>query len=139
MQNNAHFLALDVGGRRIGAAIASSIARLPRPYMTLHNEDGVFEKIKDILVSEDVSVIVVGYPRNLEGTSTQQTVEIEDFIRDLKNHTSIPVVLQDEALTSHHAKKELVKRGKPYEKGDIDALAATYILEDYLKDHGANL
>jgi RNase H-fold protein (predicted Holliday junction resolvase) len=42
------------------------------------------------------------------------------------------VVFQDEALTSRKAESELNKRGKPYAKGDVDALAATYILEDYL-------
>ena len=43
--------------------------------------------------------------------------------------------MQDEALTSHHAEEELEARGKPYERGDIDALAATYIVQDWLDGH----
>jgi putative transcription antitermination factor YqgF len=69
----------------------------------------------------------------LQGQETDQTGYVRNFVATLQKEISTPIVLQDEALTSHHAEEELESRGKPYAKGDIDALAACYILEDYLK------
>jgi RNase H-fold protein (predicted Holliday junction resolvase) len=60
---------------------------------------------------------------------------IEQFVLELKQHFPLPVYMQDEALTSKHAEEELQARGKLYSKEDIDALAATYILDDWLTEH----
>ena len=128
-------LALDVGDARVGVAVASLIARLPRPLTTLKNDDSVFEEILRLASSEDTGLIVVGLPRGLDGQHTKQTESAEAFAHQLGQHVSLPVHLQDEALTSRKAEAELEARGKPYDKGDIDALAATYILEDFLRDY----
>ena len=61
-----------------------------------------------------------------------QTKYSRKVAEEIKNKLSIEVVFQDEALTSVKARDELDARKKPYEKGDIDKLAACYILEDYL-------
>lgn len=126
-------LCLDVGERRIGVAIASTIARLPRPLTTLEHTDHVQQDIQQLMANEDAAVVVVGLPRNLSGEDTAQTQYVRDFAGTLANVT---IVFQDEALTSRKAEAELRQRGKPFEKGDIDALAATIILEDYLKTQG---
>ena len=55
-------------------------------------------------------------------------------MNELRERIDLPVIAQDEAATSVKATEELESRGKPYDKGAIDALAATYILEDYLHD-----
>lgn len=125
-------IALDVGTVRIGVAIANTIARLPSTYATLTNDERVFEDIAKIIQSESVEQIVVGLPRNLSGDDTDQTRYCRDFAKQLEQYAA--VTLQDEALTSNKAEAELQRRGKPYTKPDIDALAAVYILEDYL-DH----
>lgn len=132
---NATILALDVGGARVGVSLASLIARLPHPHITLQNDDTLFEAIKTIIEVEAVGAIVVGFPRGLQGQHTQQTAAIETFVAELKQHVALPIYFQDEALTSKKAEAELNASGRPYDKGAIDSLAATYILDDFLQDH----
>ena len=127
-------LALDVGEKRIGVAIAGAEARLARPLKTLPHDAHVFTALKQLIADEAVTTVVVGLPRNLSGEDTNQTAYVRQFTEKL-HHDMIR--FQDEALTSKKAEMELQHRGKPYVKGDIDALAATYILEDYLQQHGA--
>ena len=126
-------LALDVGEKRVGVAVASMAARLPRPLVTLEQGDELLAALEKIIEAEEASAIVVGLPRGLGGQRTAQTGIIEDFVAGLRQHfKDLPIHLQDEALTSHKAEAELEGRGKDYKRGDIDALAATYILEDWL-------
>ncbi|HTB48953.1 MAG TPA: Holliday junction resolvase RuvX [Verrucomicrobiae bacterium] len=125
-------LALDVGAKRVGVAVASAITRLPRPLATLERNEAFFSSLQQLLEAEAVDVLVVGLPRGLSGQHTAQTAATETFIGQLREHFSMPVHLQDEALTSRQAEAELQARGKPYKRGDIDALAATYILQDFL-------
>lgn len=133
-----YILALDVGEKRIGVAIASSIARLPRPLTTLDaTSDSVFDAVQEIITSESIDTIVVGLPRGLQGQHTAQTAAIEQFTEQLRQAIKLPIHQQDEALTSRKAEAELASRGKPFAKGEVDALAATYILEDWLQDHPA--
>ncbi len=128
-------LALDVGAQRIGVAVASLAARLPRPLTTLKSDESFFVELKSIIEAENAETIVVGLPRGLNGQSTGQTRESEAFAAELGRRCGLPVRFQDEAVTSKHAESELEARGKPYQKGDVDALAATYILEDFLAGH----
>ena len=125
----SNILSLDVGERRVGVAIANVVARLAHPLTTLDNTDLIWQDIADLVSKEDVETIVVGLPRNLSGDDTAQTQYAREFAAKIDN---VEIVFQDEALTSVKAEQELKAKGKPYAKGDIDALAATYILEDYL-------
>jgi putative Holliday junction resolvase len=128
-------LGLDVGAKRIGVAVATLAARLPRPLATLEWNDGFFAALDDIVKSEGAGTLVVGFPRGLDGQHTAQTEAVEAFTAKLRQNCELPVHMQDEALTSEHAKAELEARGKPYGRGDVDALAATYILRDWLAEH----
>lgn len=128
-----NILAIDYGGKRVGLAIASFEARLPRPFKTLKNSSGLLQQLAELAKREDVSQIVVGLPRSLEGNETAQTTRCRKFAGSL-SVLSLPVALQDEAGTSSQARLELEAKGKPYIKGAVDALAATYILEDYLSN-----
>ena len=128
-------LGLDVGARRIGVSVASLAARLPRPLITLEHDDTLFPALENIVEVEGVIALIIGFPRGMQGQHTAQTQAIEDFAGELRQHFALPLHFQDEALTSKHAKAELDARGKPYERGAIDALAATYILEDFLREH----
>lgn len=127
-------LALDVGAKRIGVAVASLIARLPRPLITLENNETFIPALQDIIEVENIGAIVVGFPRGMQGQHTAQTKEIEEFTQQLRTQFAMPIRFQDESVTSKQAEKELQARGGSYERGDIDALAATYILEDFLGD-----
>jgi putative Holliday junction resolvase len=125
-------LGLDVGERRVGVAVASLESRLPQPLTTLERNDSFFTELQAIMETEGVTQLVIGLPRNLSGEATSQTDMTQRFVGELKQRFSQPMHLQDEAVTSKQAEAELKARGKTYQKSDIDALAATYILEDFL-------
>ena len=130
-QTPDNFLALDVGSKRIGVALAGSVAQIPHPLVTLDAESDVYTHLQQIISDELIGYLVVGLPRGLDGQDTDQTAAVRAFVTSLEP-LGIPIHLQDEALTSVKAKAELRERGGNYAKGDVDALAATYILEDYL-------
>ncbi len=132
--SDAHVLALDVGERRIGIAMTSLAARLPAPFGTWPNDEAFVPKLRALIKEKAISTIVIGLPRGLDGQETAQTRYARDFATTIEA-LGISVQLQDEAGTSVQATEELEARQKPYSKADIDALAATYILEDFVRDH----
>jgi putative Holliday junction resolvase len=128
---NKTFLALDVGEKRIGVAVASSDVQIAIPFETIEVDGGEVARIAELVLDQHIDVLVVGYPRNQSGEPTAQTRYAEAFAEQL--HDIAPkLVFQDESLTSVLAEQRLQATGKPYQKGDIDALAAALILEDYL-------
>ena len=127
-------LALDVGEARIGMALVHPIARLPQPHGALPNNSEIFDRLHEICTTEGVVRIVVGLPRGMQGQETAQTAAVRSFGDQLSTRLSLPIVWQDEAVTSVKAEAELKARRKPYQKEDVDALAAVYILEDYIHE-----
>jgi putative Holliday junction resolvase len=115
--------------------VANTLARLPRPLKAVEQSDKVWEELTAIVEAEAIHVCVVGLPRNLTGDDTAQTGLARAFAKELEERMKLPVYLQDEALTSVRAEAELAARGKQYDKGMVDSLAAVYILEDYLTAH----
>jgi putative holliday junction resolvase len=133
--SSSTILALDVGGRRIGVAAANIVARIAHPLVTLENNPDMPAVLQQLIAEQQAIGLVVGLPRNLNGEETGQTQTVRQFVADLQTRIKTPVYWQDEAVTSRKAETELAERGKPFAKGDIDALAATYILEDFLREH----
>ncbi len=129
----AVLLGLDVGSARIGVATVRTDIRFPQPLTTLQYSSEVFADIAGLVKEYQAAAVVVGWPRVMQGQETAQTAFVDDFAAELRQYIDIPVHLQDEALTSQKAEQELRSRNKPYGKGDIDALAATYILDDYVQ------
>lgn len=127
-------LALDVGAVRIGMALASTRIRFANPAGVLLNTPNVLNDLRVRCAEEGVSQLVIGLPRGLDGQETAQTTKVRSFGRQVEQELRLPVHWQDEAVTSVRAEEELRQRGKPYKKEDIDALSATYILEDYLRE-----
>lgn len=126
-------LGLDVGERRIGVAVGDSIGRLASPLTTLEVDGLEMVRLQRLMLEREATAFVVGLPRNMSGEPTAQTEYIRQFaIRRLAGFEA-PVRYQDESLTSVKAEQELQARKKPFAKGDIDALAATYILQDYME------
>jgi putative Holliday junction resolvase len=137
MQANNTILALDVGTKRIGVARGLRDVRIASPLMTLANDDQLWTHLTRLIAADSVQTLVIGLPRGLSGQETEQTTYVRTFVDHLKRHIdAVTIHLQDEALTSTKAEAELNARGKQYEKGEIDALAATYILEDFLNSAG---
>ena len=127
-------LALDVGTVRIGVASARLDVAIAQPLTTLDQGPDIMAEIAKLVAAGPAERLVVGWPRGLEGQTTQQTSAIEAFVAELRQTLDVPVELQDEALTSRKAEAELESRGKAFSRADVDALAATYILEDYLAE-----
>lgn len=129
-----YVLALDVGERRIGVAVASLIARLPAAHSTIDRmktPDAV-AAVAELVRATDAEVVVVGLPRGMSGQETAQTNVARTFARELAAVLDVPITMQDEAVTSVAAEERLKARGRAYDKGDIDAEAAAIILDDYL-------
>lgn len=125
-------LALDVGEKRIGVALADTSIGISVAFDTFEVDGTEIEQIARVTMEEKVDTIVVGYPRNQSGEATQQTAYVEAFTERLHD-LDVQLVFQDESLTSVRAEEILKRQGKPYAKGDIDSLAASLILQDYLE------
>ncbi|MCA9332800.1 Holliday junction resolvase RuvX [Candidatus Saccharibacteria bacterium] len=132
----SNIIALDIGEKRIGIAIASVVAGFPTPLITIENNDKVWHKLHDIIGKNEITSIVVGLPVSLSGNETAQTKYTRLFVDELSKHFSLPIHFQDESLTSKKAESELEAKKKSYSKADIDALAATFILDDFLAERG---
>lgn len=126
-------LALDVGDKRIGVAIASHAARLAEPLVTLENDRLVFTKIEELVKQHRVNDFVVGLPRNLNGDDTPQTEVSKAFAKQLQNYFGDQKThLFDEMGTSLMAKDKLKAQKAPHTKADVDKYAASFILQGYL-------
>lgn len=133
---------LDVGERRIGVAISDATCTLARPVGVLRTTaletDGLERSVAEIarLANEEdgVASVVVGLPRRLDGSPSEMTPQVETFAGRLAARTQLPVILQDERLTSHEAESRLAQREKDWRerKQRLDAAAAALILQDYL-------
>lgn len=126
------FIALDIGEKRIGVAQADSEVRLAFPVCTLDADELLLGRLREIVAEVQPSALVVGYPRNQQGEPTAQTREVERVAEGLKS-LGVPIVFQDESLTSVLAEDYLKRHNRNYTKADIDAHAAAIILGDYLE------
>ena len=136
MANSRSVIALDVGEKRIGVAVADPSIAIAIPYDTIEVDGTDVDQIAELIVNESATTVVVGYPRNQSGEATAQTAFVEQFA-DKLNGLEVDIEFQDESLTSVHAEERLKMQKKSYTKGDIDMVAASIILQDYLEsNHG---
>ena len=133
MTETKRLLALDVGERRIGVARADTIARIASPLTTLTVDGTEVVALQRLMLENDITELVVGLPRNMSGEPTKQTEAVRQFVERRLSGFEMPIHYQDESLTSVTAEQELERRKKPYSKSDVDSLAATYILQDYME------
>jgi putative holliday junction resolvase len=129
----SNLIALDVGTKRIGVAVADSVVPIAVPLATIDVDGREIELIQGIIKEKSVKKVIIGYPRNQSGESTDQTGYSEEFAKKIRAFAEVE--FQDESLTSVIAEDRLRVSGKPYAKSDIDALAAAIILQDYLEVH----
>ena len=135
--SSKNFLALDVGERRIGLAMADSQVKIAVPLGWLENSEKIIQEITELVLRHDIDVIVVGYPRNQSGEPTKQTEFVEDFVKQFADiELDTEIVFQDESLTSVQAEQRLGNKIK--DKGEIDAEAASIILQDFLEENYEN-
>lgn len=134
----ARLLALDIGDRRIGVAISDESQMLARPLTTIvrasKHED--FESIAKLIAAHGVERLIVGLPRTLRGDEGAQAARVRRYAEALSAAIGAPIAFQDERYTSLEAEERLA--GSPRRKragGDVDAVAAAIILQDYLNQH----
>jgi putative Holliday junction resolvase len=135
-------LGVDYGERRIGLALSDPTGLLASPWKTLENDanlERAASRVADELAtvpdeSYGVQVIVIGLPRRLNGEANDQTARVRAFSSRVAERTALPVVLQDERLTSHEADALLAVRERDWRKrkARLDETAAALILQDYL-------
>ena len=135
--SSKNFLALDVGSRRIGLAMADSQVKIAVPFGRLENNENIVQEITELVLRHDIDTIVVGYPRNQSGEPTKQTEFVEEFVKQFEDiELDTEIVFQDESLTSVQAEQRLGNKIK--DKGEIDAEAASIILQDFLEENYEN-
>lgn len=135
-------LGIDYGRRRIGLALSDATGLLARPWKTIECRGGVAGAAASLAAEvealaadgDGLAAVVVGYPRRLGGEANEQTAEVHALAARLRESTALPVILQDERLTSHEAEERLAVREKDWRKRKrmLDAASAAIILQDYL-------
>ena len=134
-------MAVDFGSRRVGLAISDRSRTLARPLETIavagavDAVDRVARRIAELAAEEDgVATIVVGLPSRLDGTASDATAAVSAFIERLRAHVGIPIVTEDERLSSHEAESRLAENEPDWRrrKQRLDAAAAAVFLQDYL-------
>ncbi|MGB5823394.1 MAG: Holliday junction resolvase RuvX [Proteocatella sp.] len=133
-------MALDVGNKRIGVALSDELQILAQPLYTIHRKglDKDLEEIANIIDENKVCEIVVGLPKNMDGTIGFQGEKTQKFTDYLKEKVHIPVVMWDERLTTLSARKIMIENNvkQKNKKNLVDTVAAVVILETYLNSKG---
>ncbi len=127
-------LVLDVGEKRIGVARVDTSTKIAVPVKTLIVDGSEWDEISNLTRLNNTNFIVLGLPRSNEGNETAQSAYVRRFARNLVEKVpGVRVKFQDESLTSVVAEERLKSRKKKYEKGEIDAEAASIILQDFIE------
>ncbi len=133
-------LALDPGTKRIGVAVSDETKSIAQPLETVPAEPfaDFLARLKQLLVEKEIDLILIGLPRNMNGSYGPAAQKAEAFAATLKTAITVPIVMRDERLTTLQANKMMiqgnVRRGKRKEK--VDQTAAAILLQSYL-DAGA--
>lgn len=130
-------LAIDYGKKRTGIAVTDPLKIIASALTTVETIQ-LFDFLKDYIQKEAVEKIIIGEPRNLDGSPTDATAAVWHTVRRLKNSfPEIPVEKVDESFSSRQASTAMVQMGlKKKErqvKGNIDKIAACILLQEYLE------
>jgi putative Holliday junction resolvase len=129
-------LGIDFGDVRVGLALSDLTKTISKPFETIKYIDleDLSLQLKVIIKEKEVDTLVIGIPFNMSGEDTKQTVKVREFVLFIENIISLPIHLIDERLTSKEAEKTMhtlnIKTG--HNKGTIDKIAASIILQEYL-------
>jgi putative holliday junction resolvase len=129
-------MSLDIGDSRIGVAVSDPLGILATPLIIINRADetAAIEQIVDIIRKKEVGKVIAGLPLNMDGSRGNQAEKTDDFVRELRRHISVPVVYQDERLSTVSAKDLIQGVRKTNRKTRYDAAAAALILQSYLDE-----
>jgi putative Holliday junction resolvase len=129
-------MGLDIGTHTIGVAISDELGITAQGLKTVKRRslEEDFKEISTIIEHFEISKIVVGLPKNMDGTLGKQAEVVFQWIKDLKDRIHLPVVTWDERLSTVGASKVLLEAdlSRKKRKKVIDKLAAVLILQGYL-------
>ena len=129
-------MAIDLGEVRTGIALSDSLGIIARPYCVLsgYGRTRLKDAVLEIAEKENVSLIILGYPKRTDGKESKMQAKADSFYSFLSKRTEIPIKLQNEAFTTVIASRKLhnLNIEAKYQKKIIDSSAAAVLLQDYL-------
>lgn len=129
-------LGLDHGTKRIGIAISDELKMIAQPLEFIPAEPfaDALKRLKDILREKEVELIVIGMPRNMDGSYGPAALKVQEFTAALKGALTTPMRFWDERLTSSQANRFLIdaKVRRDQRKLKVDQTAAAILLQSYL-------
>ena len=131
------YLGLDLGSRTLGIAISDITGTIATSYKVIRHQeeyDMLLGEVEQIVKEENISKIVLGFPKNMNNTIGPKGELSLEFKEKLESRLNIEVYLQDERLTTRQAESVLIKNNTRRDKRKkvIDKLAATIILQSFL-------
>lgn len=129
-------LSLDHGSKRVGVAISDELKMIAQPLEFIPREpfDALVTRLQQILAEKPCERILIGLPRNMDGTYGPAAESVRAFIEQLTPRVSIPIKTWDERLTSSQANRVLLQGNvrRDQRKQKVDAMAAAILLQSYL-------
>lgn len=137
LPRQGRILTLDPGTKRVGVAISDETQTVASPLERIERTSWkkLLEKVRAIVSGFDAAGLVIGLPLESDGTESPMSAEARDMARKFSLSLDIPVVLEDERVTSYAAKSNLWERGLSIEESRrlVDSEAAAIILSDVLE------
>jgi putative Holliday junction resolvase len=132
----SRILGIDFGTRRIGLALSDPTGTLASPLPFLENTapKNVTASLKELVQTHEVQIVVVGMPRNMDGTYGPAAAKVREFISQIQPHLSAKIIEQDERMTTLQASKDLSRMGLSQKelRKKIDSSSAGLILQQFL-------
>ena len=129
-------MGLDVGDKTIGVALSDPMFLLAQAKETIKRKKASLDiqRLLEIIDGNDVNLIVVGLPKNMNNTIGPQSMKVMSFVDLLKKQTDVEIVYEDERMTTIQSESVLIdmKVRRENRKQYIDKIAATFILQTYL-------
>ena len=129
-------LGIDFGTRRIGLALSDPTGTLASPLPFLENTGAreVVSRLKELVENKGIETVVVGLPRNMDGTYGPSADKVRSFVAQIQPHISAKILTQDERLTTSQASRDLAQIGLSQKdlRQKIDSASATLILQQFL-------
>ena len=129
-------LAIDHGSKRIGIAVSDELKMIAQPleYILAEPSDKFLARLNELITDKEVELILVGMPRNMDGSYGPAAQKVQTFVGVLKTAVTVPIKMWDERLTSSQANKILIQGGvrRDKRKEKVDKMAAAILLQSYL-------
>jgi putative Holliday junction resolvase len=137
---SVRILALDHGSKRIGVAVSDELKMIAQPLEFILAEpfDAFLARLKEIIREKEVEIILVGMPRNMDGSYGPAALKAQEFAAALKAKFAVPILTWDERLTTAMAQRFLIEGGvrRKDRKEKVDKTAAAILLQSYLDSLG---